>query len=323
MMAARCHPVTPMWRSIFCWALFAIHALVIVLTLVVLLYLIGSTFCIDGRFTLDAWGNTYQSLDRWIVLLFNTAYSAIVAITVSCSLGTILGFLLFRTNVALRWLGIGAIGYLATVPLYVVEAGVLAPIGLEPLRESCFAVGCIHGLAYLPWVVLIIGLTSRSVPRIVEEAAVLEGADWLTVLRRVTLPVMAGAIPASAILVFLLVATDYTVSDVLLVRTFAEEVYTQFALYGRPHEATLVKLPLMIFLAIVLTIFGRWFIAREGVSRIEMAPYVFPLGKARWVVSGTDILADRCGHTYPTPLSDAPDGRDTIWAGTFPDTVRK
>ena len=82
-------------------------------------------------------------------------------------------------------------------------------------------------MAALPWVAAIIGLAARQVEPQLEEAALLDAPAW-HVFWHVTLPI-TPAIGLAALWVALLVATDMTVTDLYQVRTYAEEVYTEFA----------------------------------------------------------------------------------------------
>jgi iron(III) transport system permease protein len=84
----------------------------------------------------------------------------------------------------------------------------------------------IHASAAWPWVVVLIGLGLRQVEPELEEDAALD-AGPLGVLFHFTFRRLAPWLVGSGVWVALLTFTEITVSDVTLVRTFAEEVYTQ------------------------------------------------------------------------------------------------
>src|SRR5207248_11095809 len=86
----------------------------------------------------------------------------------------------------------------------------------------------VHAAAGLPWVIWLVGQGLRRVERGVEEAALLSAGPWV-VCAAVTLPRAGAAVAAAALWLVVQSATEITVTDMTLVRTYAEEVYTQFA----------------------------------------------------------------------------------------------
>ena len=103
-------------------------------------------------------------------------------------------------------------------------------------------------LACLPWVVFLVGVGLRTVEPELEESAELDmpvGRVW----RKVTLRRAVGAIAAAAVAVAVLTAGDMTVTDLLQVRTYAEEAYVQFTLGRGPADAALVSVPPLLFWA--------------------------------------------------------------------------
>ena len=76
-----------------------------------------------------------------------------------------------------------------------------------------------------------------------EESALLDYGPG-RVLLRVTLRRGVGAIAAAALAVAVLTAGDMTVTDLLQIRTYAEEAYLQYSLGRGPGGAALVALPL-------------------------------------------------------------------------------
>src|SRR5262249_15380746 len=97
----------------------------------------------------------------------------------------------------------------------------------KPWAQGIEAAVWVHAVAALPWVVLLVGQGLCWVERELEEDA-LTAAGPGRVLLRVSLRRSAAAVGAAALWVALLTATEITVTDMMRVRTFAEEVYNQF-----------------------------------------------------------------------------------------------
>ena len=103
------------------------------------------------------------------------------------------------------------------------------------------------------------------------------------VLLRVTLRRALGAIAAAALAVAVLTAGDMTVTDLLQIRTYAEEAYLQYSLGRGPGGAALVALPPLVVLGVLILITGRalgHFDPARLVSSFHRAR-LWPLGRWR------------------------------------------
>jgi iron(III) transport system permease protein len=143
----------------------------------------------------------------------------------------------------------------------------------------------IHSAAALPWVVLLVGQGLRWVEPDLEEEALTFAGPW-RVLTRVTLRRSLAAVGGAALWVTLQTATEITVTDMFQVRTFGEEVYTQFV---APDAADAVargvvaSLPcVLVTAALVLIATRRWERTLPPLETPATAPHVFRLGPARW-----------------------------------------
>src|SRR5262249_33446102 len=139
-------------------------------------------------------------------------------------------------------------------------SGGLLPIGLwvsgedRPWATGWVPAVWVHGLAALPWVACIVGLGLRWVEPELEEEAALQMPPW-RVLWEVTLPRCRASIVTAALFVGLQTAGDVSVTDMMLISTLAEEVYTQFTVGGEALGHTLVlTLPSLIVLTALLTV---------------------------------------------------------------------
>jgi iron(III) transport system permease protein len=122
-------------------------------------------------------------------------------------------------------------------------------------------------MAGLPWVAWIVSAGLRTADRGLEEDALLTGGPGM-VFRRVLLPRAALASVAAAGWVAVQAATEIPVTDAMMVRTFAEEVYTQFvAASGGLAGAVAVTLP--AWAAAVLV--GGW-VARSAARAFDAPP---------------------------------------------------
>ena len=250
----------------------------------------------DPRTTTPApWLDLIKDVPRWQALLGNTLVVVAVAVAVSLAVGTALAAVVFRIDARFRGLMVPLLFLAAAFPFYLSSAAVLAVIGIEPWRGAPLAAGLVHAVAHLPVATLVIGVALRSVHPDLEETAMIDGAGTLRTLLSVTLPVASGGLVAAMVIVALWASTEYLVSDMLLLRTFAEEVYTQYAL--QPRTAALVCVPQALFFAAALVALRRRFLGTEPFTADESPcerPRRLAAGRGRTPLSlaaGAAVLA--------------------------------
>jgi iron(III) transport system permease protein len=171
------------------------------------------------------------------------------------------------------------------------EVTAIRPIPWKPWAQGLPAAIWVHAVAGLPWVILLVGQGLCWVERELEEDALSAAGPgrvlWLVTLRR-ALP----AIGAAALWVALQTATEISVTDMMKVRTFAEEVYTQLvapdaADAAEPESAALaravaVSLPgVLLTMGLILLTVGRWE-RRLPPLQTRAQPRLFRLGCWRW-----------------------------------------
>ncbi|MGD9721644.1 MAG: ABC transporter permease [Pirellulales bacterium] len=186
------------------------------------------------------------------VLAGNTLVLACSTATLSLLCGAPLAFLLTRTDVFGRRLaGVTLLALLFT-PLYLQAAGWQAGFGSQGWYTIAFGGPAlvdgwrgailIHTLAAVPWVVLIVAVGLRLSEPELEEEALLDGTPG-QVFRRVTLSRTREALVAAWLWVAVTTAGEMTVTDLFLIRTYAEEIYIEFALGDTLGGATWRLLP--------------------------------------------------------------------------------
>ena len=203
------------------------------------LYITLGVLSIAACLPLLAWGDP-----RAWSLLRNTLALAAGACALALPLGTVLAFLLLRTDLVGRKLLLLVFGALLLVPLYLQAAGWEAGFGRQgwfsfahgsaaaPILDGWRAAIWIHGLAAVPWAMLIVGLGLSLIEPGEEDAALLDGS-LAAVLWRVTLPRAFPSIVVAAVWILVVTGTDMTVTDLYQVRTFAEEIYIDVPFMGR------------------------------------------------------------------------------------------
>ena len=224
--------------------------------------------------------------------------------------GILLALLLFRTDIWGRGLLLGILGIAAFVPLplhatawlgALGNAGRMQAIGLRPVLVGRTGAAIIHALACLPWVVFLVGVGLRTIEPELEESAELDmpaGRVW----SKVTLRRGVGAIAAAAVAVAVLTAGDMTVTDLLQVRTYAEEAYVQFTLGRGPADAALVSIPPLIILGGSIVLIARSLI-RADPARLASAFVPARRWKlGRWRVAVGAALLLLVGNLVALPL---------------------
>jgi iron(III) transport system permease protein len=253
----------------------------------------------------SAWRDTARQL----ALVRTTAQLVGCVLALTLPAGTLLAVLLYRSDlpgrVVLRRLVVVAL--FVPLPLFASawqsvlgSGGWLGPGGeWRPWLTGLGAAAWVHAMAALPWVVWLVGQGLCWVERPAEEDALL-AAPPLRVLCGVTLPRARGAVLAAAGWAALQTANEITVTDMMQVRTFAEEVYTQFVLPdsagGLTPDASLaravsVALPFVVLTAALIV----WAVLRWewSVPPLVSAPDTRPLlalGRWRWLWFGGVLL---------------------------------
>jgi iron(III) transport system permease protein len=273
----------------------------------------------------DALGGTGLSLDpvgsaallrepaglaRPVRLAVETVLLVVATLAIALPLGTALGFLLFRTDVAGRrlLLAIFALAAFVPLPLHATawlgalgNPGRLPAIGVQPILVGRTGAAVVHALAALPWVVLFVGVGLCAVEPELEESALLDYPP-ASVCWRVTLRRAWGAVAAAALAVAVLTAGDMTVTDLLQIRTYAEEAYLQYSLGNGPGTAALAALPPLLVLGLLIVLVGRA-LARWDPARVLSSfarARLWQLG--RWRIRVGVVLLVLIGNVMALPL---------------------
>ncbi|WP_422926899.1 ABC transporter permease [Singulisphaera sp. PoT] len=206
---------------------------------------------------------TDDSVPRPLVLAATSLELVLLTESIAVPIGVCLGLVLFRTDAwgrrALVWLM--AISAFMPMPLHASawlgafgNAGRMQAIGgASPILVGLHGAAIVHALAAIPWVMLLAGIGSLGVEREVEESALLDLSAW-QVFFRVTLRRSLGGIAAATLAVAVLTAGDMTVTDLLQVRTYAEEAYLQYQLGRGPCAAAAVTLPPLALLGLAIVL---------------------------------------------------------------------
>jgi iron(III) transport system permease protein len=243
----------------------------------------------------------WRDFPRLLVLARTTMELAVCVLAIDLPLGTLLAVLLYRSDLPARAVLRQLVVVALFVPLPMLTSAWQAAAGgggwlADALRDwfgpedagRPWASGLgmavwVHAAAGLPWVVWLVGQGLCWVERGAEEDALL-AAGPLTVLLRVSLPRASGAVLAAAAWVALLTANEITVTDMTQVRTFAEEVYTQFVLpdpgAGLAPDVSVARAAAVALPGVVLTVLAvGWAVARwqRAVPPLGSAPRPWPL----------------------------------------------
>ena len=214
-------------------------------------------------------------------------------------LGIFLAFLLFRTDLPGRrfWLIVLALVACVPMPLYATgwlggfgNLGRSQVFGTEPILVGRFGAAFVHAAASLTWIIWIVGVGLRLVEPELEESARLDLPPW-RVVTTVTLRRALAAILGAMLAVAVLTAGDMTVTDLLRIRTYAEEAYIQFGIGNGPGAAAATALPPLGVLGVCLLIGSRWIIHAQPARMLTRATHAQPWRIGRWRIAAGVVVA--------------------------------
>ncbi len=204
----------------------------------------GLSFPLQG-FTLG-W---YQKLFQTPEVLAAARNSLVVAAGSSLAatvLGTMVALLYARYEFRLKGLLVALSVLPLIVPYVVLAVALLLLFSVLHIQRSLWTVGFAHTVISLPYALLIVSSRLAGFDVHLEEAAMDLGADYLTTLRRVVLPMIFPAVVSSWL-------TAFTVSfDEFALALFLAGTQPTFPVYLFSQLRFASRLPIMIALAVLL-----------------------------------------------------------------------
>lgn len=245
---------------------------------------------------LSSWGRLWST--RIPTLMIN---SVLLIITVSCGtffLGTILAFLVERTNLPWRHIFKPLLVSPLIIPCYIVGICYINFFGMKGLGEkflSQFGLDVQLPNIYGFWgaaMILIIGsypyvytIVRASIGRLdptFSEAARCLGISRFRRLISITLPLLVPAFSAGLILVSLYVLSDFGVVSLLRYPTFVSTIYDQMS--GRYDYSTATALStVLIFLTLALFFIQEVLIKDKQYTSVRSKTTQTPLINLRWL----------------------------------------
>lgn len=231
-----------------------------------------------------------QESARLANLLITTLALALGAILVSVPLGMLAGVcvVLIRPYGSSLVLVASLVGILIPLPMYAIAWQIILGQWLPPLARDPgsvvwrpWEVGLlpaiwVHGMAAIPWVIVMTVAGFRWMdPAMDDEARQVGG--WRAVIRLVITPRAKLVAVAASLWVAVQAATEIPVTDAMMVRTLAEEVYTQFV-SGSAGVPRISVITLLLWLAIGAL---GWPVARRMTSLFAYTPMETNLARVR------------------------------------------
>ncbi len=216
-------------------------------------------------FTLQHFGKLFQSTD-FPAYLVNSIGVALFSTIITVALALPAAYAFFRMRFpgrnALYRIILLAYAFptiVVLIPIY----GLFAKVGLIDTRTSLVIVNVAFALPFSIWMMRSF---LSTVPKEIEEAAIIDGAPARVILLRIMAPLIAPGIASVAIFTFIASWTEYLFASVLIVSDARRTVPVGFAGIIGQYQidwglllagATAATIPVVILFAFV----GRWFVS--------------------------------------------------------------
>ncbi|MGP3945466.1 MULTISPECIES: ABC transporter permease [Streptomyces] len=287
------------------------------LAVVPLGYLIHDTFLdADGSgISLDAFSRAYGGNSQSGDMLLNSLWFALGSAALALILGTTLAYIQVRTDTPFKSLFFAA----SLVPLIVPgilystswiflgdpQSGLLNALLFKPLTGtspvniySVWGMIWVQGLHLSPVAFLLMVAAFRAMDPSLEESAAMSGASRLTVLRRITVPLVRPALISAALLMFVQSLESFEVPALLGLQNgiyvFTSRIYFVLRSYPTDYGAAGAYAIGLLLIAAAGVLLSSWLQRSsrnfQTVTGKAFRPRPVELGRARPVVGAAVIL---------------------------------
>lgn len=258
-------------------------------------------------------------------VLWNSIAVAVPATVIATGLGTVLAWLLTRTNLrARRFFEYGLMVPMFYSPLVgIIGWTILGAPGAGWVNHFWRSLTGIDGdlmniysyggivfaltLFYLPYGIMMNTAAFRAMDTTQEEAASVAGASRWRVLRNITFPLLRPSILASAIFIFIFSLEQFSIPGALgsQIRydTLAYSIYLNVTKYPTNLGLAAAQGTLLLVLTVVTLAFYRRMLKKAGrfvtVGPKSRKPTIVPLGRLRWVATTGCALVLVIGTVLP------------------------
>jgi iron(III) transport system permease protein len=270
----------PGWPSVRIVVLSFAVALFILLCALPVIYMFALSFTgTDGHLTFENYRRLLVEA-RQRELLRTTALLGAGAAMLATLVGAPLGLLLARADIRGKpWWRLALVVPLVVPPYVLALAWTWLGMAAE-LTYSLIGAIIVLGVSFYPLAMLATEAAARRVDAGFEEAALLVAAPR-RVFAKITLPLVAPAVAAAAMIIFVLAISEFGVPGLLRTNVFTTEVFTAFAALYDFGAATALSVPLMmatfITALVVRLIIGEQMLTTRRSSRIGLS-----LTPGRW-----------------------------------------
>jgi len=285
-----------------------------------------------GLFTLRNYAFVYSNPTTYTLFL-NTAIFVTVCTSIALVLAVGFAWLIERTDIPAKGTLFVLILLPSAVPSllmgisYIIlagpEAGLLNRLtqdlfGIKPFNVfSLPAMFTLQALSSVPSSFLIVLAAFRSMDPALEEAAAVSGVNWLTAIRRITLPMMLPAILSAAIYTGMGIAETFELPALIGVpigfHVLSSQVYLSLRVWGNHTVASAYSVIFLLMLVGLVYLYQR--ATRHGfryatISGKGYRPKLIAIG--RWKYFAVSLLAVYVFVTLGLPFFIL------VWSSFFP-----
>ena len=210
-----------------------------------------------------------MSADFWqrqLILLWNSLQVSLFTTLLAGIAGVLLALLVLKSPFAERKFYMAMMAAFLLLPMHSVVTGWYAVYWRMALEiPDTLLAALLMAPTYVPLVFWITALALALVDRELEDQGRLDSSKFSSLLN-VTLPAAWPVVGAGLLLIFILSMGEITATDVQRVRTFAEEIFTQFALQ-KPDQAIGVACVLFVLMLAATALLIRAF---RGIDEISI-----------------------------------------------------
>jgi len=260
--------------------LYVLFAFFVVMPIV---YTFGTTI-----FNEEAIANSLLLLKKEsLLLLAKSILLASLVALVSTLLGTVLGFLLYKTSIL--WRRFFKVALL--IPLFM-SPYILAVAWKDffyiifdntHILFSFLGVALVLITIFTPLSILIIGSALTNIDARLEDAAILLTNRFRVVLK-ILLPLIKPALITSFVLVFIFSLSEFSVPAFFGVKVFTTEIFTQFSAFYN-HSFAILQSALLVLICILLLLSERKYITDAPFLSIGdkgINTKTYPIEKGQW-----------------------------------------